>query len=136
LHERLRGIARRRAALDAEEARCLREAHDIRLWRRLGYAHMNEYFERELGYSPRVGVERLRVALASVRASVNTRASVATIDQDARTALVTAGYRPQEARVAVELARPHVGDSASLEQVIREALRRCAPRATGMVSIR
>src|SRR4029079_12151405 len=64
LHERLRGIARRRAALDAEEARCLREAHEMKLWRRLGYAHMNEYLERELGYAPQVGIERLRIAHA------------------------------------------------------------------------
>jgi hypothetical protein len=64
LHERLQGIARRRAELDAEEARCLREAHDLKLWRRLGYAHMNEYLERELGHAPQAGVERLRIALA------------------------------------------------------------------------
>src|SRR5678815_3088593 len=64
LHDQLRGIARRRATLDAEEARCLREAHDMKLWRRLGYAHMNEYLERELGYSPQVGIERLRIAQA------------------------------------------------------------------------
>jgi hypothetical protein len=51
LHEQLRGIARRRASLDAEEARCLRQAHEVKLWRRLGYAHMNEYLERELGYA-------------------------------------------------------------------------------------
>jgi hypothetical protein len=76
LHEQLRGIARRRAALDAEEARCLREAHETKLWRRLGYAHMNEYLERELGYAPQVGVERLRIALAlgtlpQIEASLN-----------------------------------------------------------------
>src|SRR4051794_24517020 len=64
LHERLRGIARRRAALDAEEARCLRDAYAMKLWWQLGYAHMNEYLERELGYSPQVGIERLRVAHA------------------------------------------------------------------------
>src|SRR5262245_7913691 len=64
LHNQLRGIARRRAALDAEEARCLRDAHRMRLWRRLGYAHMNEYLERELGYAPQVGIERVRVAMA------------------------------------------------------------------------
>src|SRR5262245_8689353 len=64
LHERLRGIAKRRAALDAEEARCLREARDMKLWRHLGYAHMNEYLERELGYAPQVGIERLRIAHA------------------------------------------------------------------------
>ena len=62
LHQQLRGIAKRRAALDAEEARCLREADALRLWRRLGYVHMAEYLERELGYGPQVGAERLRVA--------------------------------------------------------------------------
>src|ERR1051325_1592076 len=36
LHQRLRSIAQRRAALDAEEARCLRDAERIELWRRLG----------------------------------------------------------------------------------------------------
>ena len=62
LHQQLRGIAKRRAALDAEEARCLREADAVRLWRRLGYVHMAEYLERELGYGPQVGAERLWVA--------------------------------------------------------------------------
>jgi hypothetical protein len=62
LHQRLRGIAKRRAALDAEEAQCLREAQALQLWRQLGYVHMAEYLERELGYGPQVGAERLRVA--------------------------------------------------------------------------
>jgi hypothetical protein len=31
LHQQLRGIAKRRAELDAEEARCLREADALRL---------------------------------------------------------------------------------------------------------
>lgn len=62
LHQRLRGIATRRAALDAEEAQCLREADAMQLWRRLGYIHMGEYLERELGYGPHAGGERLRVA--------------------------------------------------------------------------
>ena len=64
LHRRLHGIARRRAALDAEEARCLRDADESKLWRRFGYVHMNEYLEHELGYGPQVSIERLRVARA------------------------------------------------------------------------
>jgi RuvA, C-terminal domain len=64
VHQQLRSIARRRAVLDAEEARCLREAQHMKLWQRLGYVHMNEYLERELGHGPQAGVERLRVALA------------------------------------------------------------------------
>jgi hypothetical protein len=64
LHQRLCGISKRRAALDAEEARCLREAIAVRLWRRLGYVHLNEYLEHELGYAPQAGIERVRVAEA------------------------------------------------------------------------
>lgn len=64
LHQRLCGISKRRAALDAEEARCLREAIAVQLWRRLGYVHLNEYLERELGYAPQAGIERVRVAQA------------------------------------------------------------------------
>ena len=62
LHQRLHGIAKRRGALDAEEAQCLRKAHDMKLWQRFGYAHMNEYLEREVGYGPQAGTERLRIA--------------------------------------------------------------------------
>jgi Holliday junction resolvasome RuvABC DNA-binding subunit len=47
------------------------------------------------------------------------------IDGDARVALVTAGYSPRDARVAVEDARSQVGDHATLEQVIYAALRCC-----------
>ena len=64
VHQQLRSIARRRAELDAEEARCLRHAERIQLWRRLGYVHMGEYLERELGYGPHAGAERMRVARA------------------------------------------------------------------------
>jgi hypothetical protein len=64
LHHQLCGISKRRAALDAEEARCLREAIAVELWRRLGYVHLNEYLERELGYAPQAGIERVRVAQA------------------------------------------------------------------------
>ena len=64
VHQRLRSIARRRAELDAEQARCLRDAERIQLWRQLGYVHMGEYLERELGYGPHAGAERMRVARA------------------------------------------------------------------------
>jgi hypothetical protein len=50
----------------------------------------------------------------------------ATIDENARAALITAGYKPWQARAAVDSARPHVGAAATLEQVLREALRQCA----------
>ena len=62
LHQQLRGIAKRRALLDVEEAQCLREAERTKLWLQLGCIHMGEYMERELGYGPQVGLERLRVA--------------------------------------------------------------------------
>ncbi|MCA9678458.1 MAG: HNH endonuclease [Myxococcales bacterium] len=64
LDRQLRGIARRRAALDAEEARWLMLAQQTELHRRFGYATLLEYLERTLGYGPRAARERLRVASA------------------------------------------------------------------------
>ena len=60
----LRAIAKRRAGLDADEARWLREAEVLEVWRPLGMVSALDYLERVLGYSPRVGQERLRVARA------------------------------------------------------------------------
>src|SRR5205823_6372836 len=60
----LRGIAKRRAALDVEEARWVREAPRIRIWREVGCGSLAEYMERRLGYAPHTAMERLRVALA------------------------------------------------------------------------
>jgi hypothetical protein len=60
----LRTIAKRRGALDAEEARWLREAEALRIWRPLGMVNALDYMERVLGYGPRAAFDRLRVARA------------------------------------------------------------------------
>jgi len=60
----LRTIASRRTALDAEEARWLREAEKCQIWRPLGMVSALDYMERVLGYAPRSALERLRVARA------------------------------------------------------------------------
>jgi hypothetical protein len=60
----LRTIARRRAVLDADEARWLREAEALQIWRPLGMVSALDYMERVLGYGPRAAQERLRVARA------------------------------------------------------------------------
>jgi len=60
----LRSIAERRAGLDAEEARWLREAELLQVWRPLGMVSALDYMERVLGYAPKSGQERLRVARA------------------------------------------------------------------------
>ena len=60
--QKLRGIAARRAALDAEEANLLRYAEELKLWRGWGFGSMLEYMERVMGYAPRTATERLRVA--------------------------------------------------------------------------
>src|SRR5205814_5225223 len=60
----LRQIAARRAALDAEEARWLREAEELQIWRPLGMVSALDYLERVLGYAPRTAQDRLRVARA------------------------------------------------------------------------
>ncbi len=58
----LRRIAKRKAALDIEEATWLREAEKQRIWRKLGYSTALEYLEDVFGYAPRTAMERLRVA--------------------------------------------------------------------------
>jgi HNH endonuclease len=60
----LRGIRARRAALDVEEARWLREAEALQIWRPLGMVSILDYLERVLGYAPRTAQDRLRVARA------------------------------------------------------------------------
>ncbi len=60
--QRLRGIAARRAAIDAEEAHLLRYAEELKLWRGWGFGSLLEYMERAMGYAPRTAAERLRVA--------------------------------------------------------------------------
>jgi hypothetical protein len=62
VHRALKRIAKTRAALDAEEIAALRDAQRMQLWREFGYASLVEYMERELLYTPRAAVERLRVA--------------------------------------------------------------------------
>ncbi len=62
--EQLRGIAARRAALDVEEARLLRYAEELKLWRGYACGSMIEYLERAMGYAPHTAAERLRVARA------------------------------------------------------------------------
>ena len=56
------GLARQRAALDVEEARWLRAAQRLQIWRELGCVSLLDYMERRLGYGPRAAQERLRVA--------------------------------------------------------------------------
>ena len=60
----LRGIAKRRAALDADEARWIREGMRAEIWLELGMVSMLEYLEARLGYGPRAAQDRIRVALA------------------------------------------------------------------------
>ena len=60
----MREIAGERAALDAKEARWLREGEALKIWRRFGMVDMVDYMERALGYTPHVAKERLRVARA------------------------------------------------------------------------
>jgi hypothetical protein len=62
--QRLRGIATRRAALDAEEANLLRYAEELKLWRAFGFGSLLEYMERAMGYAPHTAMERIRVARA------------------------------------------------------------------------
>jgi hypothetical protein len=58
----LRSIASKRCALDASEARWLREAERLQIWKHLSMVSALDYMERVLGYTPHAARERLRVA--------------------------------------------------------------------------
>ncbi|MBV8756386.1 MAG: HNH endonuclease [Deltaproteobacteria bacterium] len=64
LHHQLLSIARRRAALDAEELGAIREAIRVQLWRKFGMTSLREYLEHFMGYGPHVAAERIRVTEA------------------------------------------------------------------------
>jgi hypothetical protein len=62
--QKLRRLAARRGALDAEEARLLRYAEELKLWRGFACGSLLEYMERAMGYAPHTASERIRVARA------------------------------------------------------------------------
>jgi hypothetical protein len=64
IDRQLRAIAAKRVGLDLEEARWLLVARREGLHRHLGFARLEEYMERVLGYGPHAAAERLRVAEA------------------------------------------------------------------------
>ncbi|MEO8842313.1 MAG: HNH endonuclease [Kofleriaceae bacterium] len=64
LDRELRSIAKRQRALDAEEAALLCVVARQQVWRQFGCATMLEYLEMVFGYGPKVGHERVRVAMA------------------------------------------------------------------------
>lgn len=63
-HRELLGLARTRAGLDVEEGRWLVIARRSNTNARLGMGSFIEYVERVFGYSPRLTMEKLRVAEA------------------------------------------------------------------------
>ncbi len=60
----LRTIARKRGALDVEEAALLCLANRCEIWRRLGKPSLLAYMEDVLGYAPKTARDRMRVAVA------------------------------------------------------------------------
>jgi hypothetical protein len=67
IDRRMRRLAARRSALDAEEARLLRAAKRAEIHKHLGLGTFDEYLERVLGYAPTTGRDKLRVAEALER---------------------------------------------------------------------
>jgi hypothetical protein len=61
IDRQMRDVARRRAALDAEELELLREVKRARVFEQLGYGSLIEYLERACGHAPATAYERVRV---------------------------------------------------------------------------
>ncbi|HEV7556124.1 MAG TPA: DUF222 domain-containing protein [Kofleriaceae bacterium] len=62
IDRQLRTIAKKRAALDADEVRWVREAERVQIWKRTGHSTMLAYLESVFGYTPKTADDRLRVA--------------------------------------------------------------------------
>ena len=63
VHEELVGIAKRRAALDVEEAQWIRRGLEVEVWKEFGMVNVIDYLERVVGYAPRTAMDRVRVAM-------------------------------------------------------------------------
>ena len=63
-HARLQQLAKGKGATDLEELELLRELEIDKIWLRVGEPGMGAYVERVLGYDPKTGQERMRVARA------------------------------------------------------------------------
>ena len=57
-------IAKRRGALDGEEATLLCQAIRAEVWRKRGNGSLLDYLEERLGYGPKAAHERVRIAMA------------------------------------------------------------------------
>jgi hypothetical protein len=77
VHDQLCRLAKTKAAYDADEAHWLVEGRRARVHEPLGYGSYFEYLERLFGYTPRLAVEKLRVAEALVELP-DLRAALAT----------------------------------------------------------
>jgi hypothetical protein len=64
VHEKLVSLARARAGLEWEEGQYLLRAFDSNLHVRFGFGSFVEYIERLFGHSPRLTMEKVRVARA------------------------------------------------------------------------
>jgi hypothetical protein len=111
----LRAIRQRRATLDAEEARWLREAEALQIWRPLGMVSALDYLERVLGYAPRTAQDRLRVARAlgdpTIERVIKT---VASTSLPARPAPMVAGSRTRRLRPRAHPSRRRGGRATSV----------------------
>ena len=64
VHQRLLALAARKHAYDVEEGEWLILGQSMRVHEMFGYSSFIEYLERVFGYTPKMAVERLRVARA------------------------------------------------------------------------
>jgi hypothetical protein len=110
LDRKMRRLASRRSALDAEEAKLLMAAKRAELHKHLGYGSFDEYLERVLGYRPTTGRDKVRVAEA-----LETLPAIAT-------ALARGKLSYSAVREITRVAKPHT-DEAWADYVVGMTVR-------------
>jgi len=109
-HDRLVGIAKRRAGLDVDEAKWLLIARREQVHVPLGFGSFLEYMERTLGYRPRTAIERLRVAEELEKLPAT------------RELLASGGISYSAVREMSRVAEPHT-EQAWLDVVVNKTMR-------------
>ena len=129
VHAQLTQIAKRRATLDAEEARWLRRAEALQIWKPLGMVNALDYMEHaRLRAARRARAPaRLRavIKLDPTSASHVGPTSLTDAVAQARSALVKMGWNASTARAAIDRAAAELPAEATVEAIVRAALRHC-----------
>jgi hypothetical protein len=119
IDKQLRRIAKKQAALDAEQAKWLREAERHRIWRKLGFSTRAV---RELAKPTDAGIAPSSRAARPNGSSTRSRFENVVMVEHAKQALMQLGFKARAARSALQEVCAHVGAGADVASLVKAVL--------------